>query len=580
MKILAYSVSIFFCKGLTEAFSSNQLLSPMSPIFSRFSSTSLTIYGEKKYGDDDYSGNEFEGNFNGENKTSDFFEVNGINGVNGASGFSEGKVKVNGSNGSDEMFEDKVNGVNGLGGATFVSTVIDGFPSVIGTSGSFQGKVNGVNFEHFEDDSYVEIAEQDVRDLFQLWESALASREPRIVAQRYSKDALLLPTESDYPCTSNEMIIDYYDLFLKKIPRAKILDSKIRIGKGWAQDAGIYEITMASDYTKLKARYTFVYVYERGQWRISLHHSSVMPEDTVVPKEISETEVRNLFNRWNHALLSLNPDTIASRYSKNAVLLPIASDIPRTTPELIKDYYVHFVQSNPQCMILESHVTTGVNWAKDVGIYEFTMGVDNTKVNARYSLVYLFEENDWKIVHHHTSIMPECTTVTKKCTEEQIKNLFFLWNNALATGDSSLVTNLYAKKSVLLPMTSGIPCTSNEQIKGYYDTFLKKKPRGRIIESNVYLGINFAQNVGVYEFRLGEDEKTLKARYTFNYVFEDGAWKISHHHSSVMPEASVNLKMKGETKLKSVKSSPERLRKRDMIYDRLCKILQTFKKIK
>jgi hypothetical protein len=29
----------------------------------------------------------------------------------------------------------------------------------------------------------------------------------------------------------------------------------------------------------------------------------------------------------------------------------------------------------------------------------------------------------------------------------------------------------------------------------------------------------------------------VKGRYSFVYVYEDGEWKISHHHSSVMPEA-------------------------------------------
>ena len=560
MKILVYPAVILGSKILTEAFSSNQLLLPIKQNLSGFSSTLLKFNGGD--GDDEYSDKEYEKKFNGENKTSDFLEVNG------ASGLSEGTV--NDDDESDSIFKGIVNGFNSVGDAMSVSSVIDGFPRVIGVGKSFEGKVNGDNFENFQDDSYVEIKEQDVRDLFHLWENALASREPLIMAKRYSKDALLLPTESDYPCTSQKMIINYYDQLFKKMPRATILDSKIRIGKGWAQDTGIYEITMGVDYTKVKARYTFVYIYEQAHWRISLHHSSVMPEESVVPEEISETEVRNLFNLWNHALQSLNPETIASQYSKDAVLLPIASDIPRTTSESIKDYYVHFVRSKPQCQILESHVTTGINWAQDVGICEFTMGTANTKVNARYSLIYVFEESEWKIAHHHSSIMPECTTVTKKCTEEQIKNLFILWNNALAIGDSSLMSNLYAKKSVLFPMSSGTPCTTNEQIKDYYDRFLEKKPRGKIIESNVNLATNFAQNVGVYELRMGVDERTLKVRYTFNYIFEDGTWKISHHHSSTMPEASVNLNMQGEKSLK-------RARKRDMIYGRLRQIFQTFK---
>mmetsp|Transcript_6387 Transcript_6387/g.13314 ORF Transcript_6387/g.13314 Transcript_6387/m.13314 type:complete len:92 (+) Transcript_6387:84-359(+) len=36
---------------------------------------------------------------------------------------------------------------------------------------------------------------------------------------------------------------------------------------------------------------------------------------------------------------------------------------------------------------------------------------------------------------------------------------------------------------------------------------------------------------------MGATGDKVKARYSFIYVFEDGQWKISHHHSSVMPEA-------------------------------------------
>jgi hypothetical protein len=47
---------------------------------------------------------------------------------------------------------------------------------------------------------------------------------------------------------------------------------------------------------KVKGRYTFVYVYEDGEWKINHHHSSVLPEGIVSAEPISEKEVRGLFN--------------------------------------------------------------------------------------------------------------------------------------------------------------------------------------------------------------------------------------------------------------------------------------------
>ena len=61
----------------------------------------------------------------------------------------------------------------------------------------------------------------------------------------------------------------------------------------------------------------------------------------------------------------------------------------------------------PQGEILESNVTIGHNWCQDAGIYEFTMGATGDKVTGRYSFVYVWEDDQWKISHHHSSVMPE-----------------------------------------------------------------------------------------------------------------------------------------------------------------------------
>jgi hypothetical protein len=56
---------------------------------------------------------------------------------------------------------------------------------------------------------------------------------------------------------------------------------------------------------------------------------------------------------------------------------------------------------------------------------------------------------------------------------------------------------------------------------------------------------------------MGADGTKVKARYTFVYVFEDGEWKISHHHSSIMPESQL---VNGDRAASSVSTSGEKVK--------------------
>ncbi len=323
---------------------------------------------------------------------------------------------------------------------------------------------------------------------------------------------------------------------------------------------------------KVKGRYTFVYVYEDGEWKISHHHSSIMPEGIVTAQPITKDEVRGLFNLWNNALATKDPVKVANRYSKSAVLLPTVSDIPRTDFPGLVDYFTNFLKLEPQGNILEGEVFLGTNWAQDAGIYEFTMGATGQKVKGRYTFVYVFEDGEWKISQHHSSVMPEASK-SQPITEAEVKNLFQLWNSALATENPETVANRYAERAVLLPTVSDVPRTDHELIKDYFVSFLKKKPQGTILESNVTIGnskslvgplLTFNQllydliiacchlmnrlvpgcwYLGIHFWRNG---RQVKGRYSFVYVWENGEWKISHHHSSVMPEAILGPSPKPE----------------------------------
>ena len=140
----------------------------------------------------------------------------------------------------------------------------------------------------------------------------------------------------------------------------------------------------------------------------SNNNQSSKTTTTTTTPTITKKQVQDLFHLWNDALGAENPDAVARRYSPTgAVLLPTVSDIPRTDYDSIRNYFEHFLQSQPTGRILQSHVTIGTGWCSDVGLYEFTMGTTGNKVRGRYSFVYVWENGQWLINHHHSSKMPE-----------------------------------------------------------------------------------------------------------------------------------------------------------------------------
>jgi hypothetical protein len=245
------------------------------------------------------------------------------------------------------------------------------------------------------------INKAQVRALFHLWNSSLATLDSRIVTKRYSKDPTLFSLKSDIPCTDYVSIKGYYDHFLKLKPHVEIFEGKILIGHNWANDAGIYQYTMVTTGESIKARYSFFYEFHDGQWKIVQHHSSEMPE--LNRQSITPEHAENLFHLWNDALDTLDSTAVAKRYSKDATLLPAVSDTPLAGFADIKEYFDNFLRLKPRAVVLESHATAGENFCNHVGVYELTMRATGGKVKANFSFFYVYEDRQWKILHHHSA---------------------------------------------------------------------------------------------------------------------------------------------------------------------------------
>ena len=140
----------------------------------------------------------------------------------------------------------------------------------------------------------------------------------------------------------------------------------------------------------------------------------VQADDTMTCTKTSEQEIATLFDRWNASLATLDPDKVVANYAPDAVLLPTVSNKPRTNPEEIRDYFMHFLEKKPQGKIDFRIIKIGCNSALDTGLYTFTLHDTKgkaQKVAARYSYVYEYLNGQWLIEHHHSSALPESVRV-------------------------------------------------------------------------------------------------------------------------------------------------------------------------
>lgn len=113
--------------------------------------------------------------------------------------------------------------------------------------------------------------------LFEEWNRALQTGDPKKVAALYESNAVLLPTASNKVGQNHEEIEDYFAHFMAKGPVGRIDEANVRIFSQMAINSGLYTFTF-KDGSAVQARFTFVYQWNGVRWMIIEHHSSQMPE--------------------------------------------------------------------------------------------------------------------------------------------------------------------------------------------------------------------------------------------------------------------------------------------------------------
>lgn len=117
---------------------------------------------------------------------------------------------------------------------------------------------------------------------FQRFNDAWATKNPDTVTALFTREPVLLATVSNTPRTTPAAVRDYFVGFLKASPVGRIDTSTVEIDCRTATRLGTWTVTLTdpttSVKTDVKARYSFIYRWEDGQWKIDHLHSSKMPE--------------------------------------------------------------------------------------------------------------------------------------------------------------------------------------------------------------------------------------------------------------------------------------------------------------
>jgi len=121
---------------------------------------------------------------------------------------------------------------------------------------------------------------------------------------------------------------------------------------------------------------------------------------------MSDSTTTELLQKWTSAKKNGDPKQVTSLYHEDGILLGTFSPKERVGHKLILEYFEGLLKSPVEVQIVSEHpFVESPDSAINSGHYNF---VTNGKtINARFSFVYQKGNDGWKIVSHHSSVMPE-----------------------------------------------------------------------------------------------------------------------------------------------------------------------------
>jgi len=122
---------------------------------------------------------------------------------------------------------------------------------------------------------------------------------------------------------------------------------------------------------------------------------------------MSDSTAAELLQKWTNAIKNGDPKQVTNLYHENGILLGTFSPKERVGHELILEYFESLLKSPVEVQIVSEHLyfRTSESAVVNSGLYNFI--TDGKIINARFSFAYSKNDDGWKIISHHSSVLPE-----------------------------------------------------------------------------------------------------------------------------------------------------------------------------
>tara|TARA_Y100001970_G_scaffold245493_1_gene312572 strand:- start:154 stop:534 length:381 start_codon:yes stop_codon:yes gene_type:complete len=112
----------------------------------------------------------------------------------------------------------------------------------------------------------------------------------------------------------------------------------------------------------------------------------------------------DLLNSWVEKIKTNDAAQVADLYHRDGLLLGTFSNSERKGQKLIFDYFENLFSSHVDVMVITKHEYNSDSISTASGFYNFE--VNGIIIKARFSFVFLKMNDNWKILSHHSSVLP------------------------------------------------------------------------------------------------------------------------------------------------------------------------------